>query len=125
MRPCVYGLRFAFSGLVLLCSLSYVTPSAPCLCASDVLIGGNLALVYGYVDVDKGCALSPRFGARVFTAVCDPVSVETDSCRQGESPAVFFFLGPVHRFRAVVMSTGTWPPELGAQVHLAGETPLR
>ena len=45
IRPCGYGLRFAFSCLVVFTA---------CRCASDVLIGGMRALVCGYVDVDKG-----------------------------------------------------------------------
>src|SRR4029450_1769882 len=42
--------------------------------ATDVLIGGKLALVCGYGDVGKGCAESLRGqGARVVVAEIDPI----------------------------------------------------
>jgi adenosylhomocysteinase len=42
--------------------------------ASDVMIGGKLALVCGYGDVGKGCAQSLRGqGARVIVAEVDPI----------------------------------------------------
>ena len=42
--------------------------------ATDVLIGGNVALVCGYGDVGKGCAESLRGqGARVIVAEVDPI----------------------------------------------------
>jgi len=42
--------------------------------ATDVLIGGNVAVVCGYVDVGKGCAESLRGqGARVIVTEVDPI----------------------------------------------------
>ncbi|HEX2774571.1 MAG TPA: adenosylhomocysteinase [Micromonosporaceae bacterium] len=42
--------------------------------ATDVLIGGKLAVVYGYGDVGKGCAEALRGqGARVVVAEVDPI----------------------------------------------------
>merc|ERR1711966_42581 len=42
--------------------------------ATDVMIGGKIAMVCGYGDVGKGCAFALRgSGARVLITECDPI----------------------------------------------------
>merc|ERR1712054_117968 len=51
--------------------------------ATDVMIGGKIALVAGYGDVGKGCAFALRgSGARVLITECDPICA-LQACMEG------------------------------------------
>merc|ERR1712125_266081 len=51
--------------------------------ATDVMIGGKVAMVCGYGDVGKGCAFALRgAGARVLVTECDPICA-LQACMEG------------------------------------------
>merc|ERR1712232_896401 len=51
--------------------------------ATDVMIGGKIAMVCGYGDVGKGCAFALRgSGARVLITECDPICA-LQACLEG------------------------------------------
>merc|ERR1711862_381399 len=51
--------------------------------ATDVMIGGKIAMVCGYGDVGKGCAFALRgSGARVLITECDPICA-LQACMEG------------------------------------------
>merc|ERR1712078_121392 len=51
--------------------------------ATDVMIGGKVAMVCGYGDVGKGCAFALRgSGARVLITECDPICA-LQACMEG------------------------------------------
>merc|ERR1712070_458774 len=51
--------------------------------ATDVMIGGKIALIAGYGDVGKGCAFALRgAGARVLISECDPICA-LQACMEG------------------------------------------
>merc|ERR1719198_2135365 len=51
--------------------------------ATDVMIGGKIAMVCGYGDVGKGCAFAQRgSGARVMVSECDPICA-LQACMEG------------------------------------------
>merc|ERR1711903_96202 len=51
--------------------------------ATDVMIGGKIAMVCGYGDVGKGCAFALRgSGARVLITECDPICA-LRACMEG------------------------------------------
>merc|ERR1712070_641245 len=51
--------------------------------ATDVMIGGKIALVCGYGDVGKGCAFALRgSGARALITECDPICA-LQACMEG------------------------------------------
>jgi hypothetical protein len=56
--------------------------------ATDVMIGGKIAMVCGYGDVGKGCAFALRgSGARVLITECDPICA-LQACRMKNNDLV-------------------------------------
>jgi len=67
--------------------------------ATDVMIGGKRALVCGYGDVGKGCAVALRgAGARVMITECDPICA-LQACMEGfEVVAIESVVGEIDIF---------------------------